>query len=348
MKRYGHLYEQVYDLVNLQVAYSNAKRGKKNYKQIQAFEGVAEEKLLELHHTLKNKEFRNGAYRIFRLMERGKQRTIYALPFYPDRILHHAVVQVLAPIWIKGFIRDTYASIPGRGIHDAVDRVKAAVRQCDGWYALKADIRQFYPSVDHDVLKAVLRSKIKDPDMLALLDEVIDSAPGIPIGNYLSQYFGNVVLSPMDHFIKEKLQIPHYFRYCDDFVLLHPDKKHLHWCRQAIAAFLRAYRLELKGNWQVFPISVRGVDFAGYISWPTHTLVRRKNIQRFKQRLKVKRMRLSEAQRLIHVTGSFKGWLRYADTKHLRQCRVLSVRSRANQYLIGLNRKLLAEPLRPF
>jgi hypothetical protein len=343
MKRHGHLYEKVWDWDNLWVAYQMARRGKTKYRQVREFDPVAEIGLRQLQQTLQDESFRNGTYRIFRMTERGKERTIYALPFFPDRILHHAIVQVLAPIWVPSLIRDTYASIPGRGIHDAVGRVEGAVAGRPDLYVLKCDIRQFYPSVRHHVVKRVLRRQLKDPQLLSLLDEIIDSAPGIPIGNYLSQYFGNLVLSPLDHHIKQQLRIEHYFRYCDDLVLLHPSRRYLHECRRRIAEFLVDYELELKGNWQVFPLATRGLDFVGYRFWPTHTTVRARNVQRLRWRLQVRRMALNEAVRTLHCTGSFKGWLRYAQTKNLTRRLVLPARARAEAYLRRLSRKLLIE-----
>lgn len=343
MKRHGHLYEKVCDWDNIWVAYQMARRGKTKYRQVQEFDPVAEIGLRQLQGVLQAGAFRNGPYRVFNMTERGKARTIYALPFYPDRILHHAIVQVLAPIWIPSLIRDTYASIPGRGIHDAVGRVEASVAGRADLYVLKCDVRQFYPSVQHGVIKRVLRRQIKDTRLLALLDEIIDSAPGIPIGNYLSQYFGNLVLSPLDHHIKQQLGIRHYFRYCDDLVLLHPSRRYLHECRRRIAQFLVGYELELKDNWHVFPLQARGLDFVGYRFWPTHTVVRRRNIQRLKWRLQVRRMCLHEAQRTLHCTGSFRGWLRYAQTTRLRRLHVLPARARALVYLRQLRRDLLDE-----
>lgn len=341
MKRVGHLYEQIYDWDNLLVAYESARSGKTKYRQVREFEPVAEQKLKELQRMLIDMTFVNGEYHIFELQERGKLRTIYALPFFPDRILHHAILQVVGPIWLRSLVRDTYASIPGRGIHDAVKRVQRAVKSRDDLYCLKLDIRQFYPSVDHDCLKAVIRRTIKDWKLLWLLDVVIQSAPGIPIGNYLSQYFGNLFLSPMDHYITEELRPEFYFRYCDDFVLLDASKQKLRSARAKIAKFLCEYRLTLKSSWQVFPLSDRGLDFVGYRFWPTHTLIRRKNIQRLKWRLKVKRMGLCEAVRLTNAIGSFQGWLRYGDTANLKRRLLLPVTGRTRRYFRSLREELL-------
>lgn len=340
MKRYGNLYAQIYDIENLRVAYENARRGKTKTRPVIQVDKNPNCYLLKIQQILEDECFINSEYNTFELIERGKHRIIHALPFFPDRIIHHAIVQVLGPIWIKTFIRDSYSSIPGRGVHDGVRRIKQIMPSCKGWYALKCDIKKFYPSIDHDTLKAIIKAKIKDPSVLKILDTIIDSEAGVPIGNYLSQYFGNVVLNPFDHWIKEDKGIKYYFRYCDDFVLLHPSKEKLHELRKEITEYLRRLELTVKENWQVFPIEARGVDFMGYRFWPSKTLVRKKTIQRFKERLKTKRMTLNEAVRLRHVIGSFYGWLRYADTGRIINEYVLPAKSRVRSYIRELRQRL--------
>jgi retron-type reverse transcriptase len=345
MKRKGNLYAEICDPENIKVAFENAIRGKSGIRTIKEISKNPDPYLKETHDILKEERFVNGKYNTFQLKERGKDRVIHSLPFFPDRIIHHAIVQVCGPIWIKSFIRDTYASIPGRGIHDGVRRIKRIMPQCEGWYALKCDITKFYPSVDHTILKTLLRKQIKDKPLLRLFDTIIDSAPGIPIGNYLSQYFGNIILSPFDQWIKHKKKIKYYFRYCDDFVVIAKDKRYLHELRIEIEAKLNELKLRLKGNWQVFPVSDRGIDFLGYRFWPHKTLIRRTTIQRFKERLKIKRMTLNEAIRLAHVTGSFKGWLRYADSARLINEYVLPSKSRVKNYLRQLRYRLSHPPV---
>jgi Retron-type reverse transcriptase len=261
MKRYGNLYEKVCDLENLRIALYSSSKTKKHINSVKRVLENEEKYLNDLRNLLLNEQFVNGKYHVFQLTERGKERTIHSLPFYPDRIIHHAIVQVCAPFWIKSFIRDTYASIPGRGIHDGVRRMQRIIPSCKGHYVLKCDITKFYPSVDHQVLKNILRRQIKDPKLLKLLDIIIDSGPGVPIGNYLSQYFGNLILNPFDHCIKEDKHIENYFRYCDDFVIIHESKRQLHSLFAEIKEKLIQYKLNIKGNWQVFPVDCRGIDF---------------------------------------------------------------------------------------
>jgi hypothetical protein len=160
---------------------------------------------------------------------------------------------------------------------------------------LKLDITKFFPSIDREMLKTQLRRLFKDPDLLCLLDDIADSYDkGIPIGNYTSQYYGNYYLSFFDHWLKETLRVKYYLRYMDDLIILH-EKEYLHDLRRKIDAYLQDnLKLRLKGNWQVFPTYVRGVDFVGYRSFGDFTLLRRgtkKNLKAAVKRLRKKQER---------------------------------------------------------
>jgi len=341
LKRHGNLYEQVCDIENLRAALRSSSKTKKHIRSVKRVLENDEKYLHNLQELLLNEQFVNGKYHIFQLTERGKERTIHSLPFYPDRIVHHAIVQVCAPFWIKSFIRDTYASIPGRGIHDGVRRIQRIMPHCEGYYVLKCDITKFYPSVDHQVLKDILRRQIKDPKLLRLLDIIVDSGPGVPIGNYLSQYFGNLVLNPFDHWIKQDKRIKYYFRYCDDFVILHKSKEFLHELLIEIKEKLSECKLSVKNNWQVFPVNSRGIDFLGYRFWPRKTLLRKSSLRSFSHRLKVRRITLNEALRLRDAIGTYKGWLKYCDSCGFVKKHVLPIKSRYNRHIRCLRRKLL-------
>ncbi len=308
MKRNGNLFEAVYSAENVRAAMLAAMKGKGHYGEVQRIKNDLEKYVTELSEILKTKQFKTAEYEVFEKQSGDKLRTIYKLPFYPDRVVHHCIVQVLLPMWVKLLIRDTYSTIPGRGIHDGVRRMKIALKDVAGTqYCLKFDIRKYYPSVDHDILKQILRRKIKDADLLELLDEIIDSADGIPIGNYVSQWLGNVYLAYFDHFCKEQLQCRYYFRYCDDVVILSDNKEFLHGILVSINDYLaNELNLELKQNYQVFPTNVRGIDFLGYRFFHTHTLVRKRIVQQMKRRLKN-----------IKSMASYWGWLKHADTYKL-------------------------------
>lgn len=320
-KRAGNLYEKIYDLENLQWAHHFASRGKKSSPPIQWTEKRLGDCLLTLQWLLKEEKFETGNYNNFTITERGKERYIYVLPYYPDRILHHAIVQVLAPIWHSWFIRDTCGSIPGRGVHDALNRMQRAMRNDpEGTrYCLKCDIRKYYPSVNHDRLKLHLRRKIKDKRVLALLDEIIDSAPGIPIGNYLSQYFGNVALTPFDHWLKDELRIKYYFRYVDDFLIFANSKKILHLLVRDIKAKLAIEHLTIKENYRIFPPHIEGVDFLGYKTFDNYRLLRRSIRGNAIKAVRKHRQGTLRFKKLRRSIGSWYGWGKFArNQKFLR------------------------------
>ena len=282
MKRVGNLYEKIISLENLRLADEKARRGKTRSYGVRVHDRHREENILALHEMLKNHSFKNSEYSVYTIHE-PKEREIYRLPYYPDRILHHAIMNVLEPVWCSVFTSDTYSCIKGRGIHGVVKKMKLAMKDRENTrYCLKIDVRKFYPSIDHDVLKGIVRKKIKCKETLALLDEIIDSAKGVPIGNYISQYLANLFLTYFDHWVKEAKRVKYYFRYADDMVFLSSSKEELHALLTGIKAYLKGLKLELKGNEQVFPFARnradnhgRGLDFVGYVFYHGQTLMRK-------------------------------------------------------------------------
>jgi hypothetical protein len=299
-------------LENIELAHERARRGKRFYSEVVMVDADPQRYFAQIRELLTEKTFVNSKYTVMVRKEGRKEREIWKLPYYPDRIIHHAILNVLEPILMTVYIRDTFAALPGRGIHDGVRRVRKALRDADNTrYCLKMDVRKFYQSIDHEILKGLLRRKIKDPDVLWLLDTIIDSAPGVPIGNYTSQHFANYALSGFDHWVKEVLGARYYFRYCDDMVLLGDDKAELHEWRRRIEGYLNnVLHLELKGNWQVFPVDVRGIDFLGYRFFHGYTLVRKSIVAAFKRRYRHGGRRSMAA---------YNGWFKWADTYNLQR-----------------------------
>jgi hypothetical protein len=225
----------------------------------------------------------------------------------------------LEQLFVSTFTKDTYSCIKGRGIHAAAAGVKTALRQMPGKvYCLKLDIKKFYPNVDHRILKQLLRRKIKDADLLWLLDGIIDSAPGLPIGNYLSQYLANFYLTYFDHWIKEEKKVKYYFRYADDLVILADNKPDLHRLLDDITKYLQQQlKLTVKGDYQVFPIAEyqgaggRGLDFLGYVFYRTHTHIEiRKSIKQNFARKVARGISPASA-------ASYRGWTKWANCNNL-------------------------------
>ena len=319
MKRYGNLYRRICDPDNIAVAHANARKGKAHYQEVQAVDRDPGKYLGDIRFMLESKTFKNSKYTVF-IKHGKKEREISRLPYYPDRIVHHCVVQVLEPIWMKMFIRDTFSTIKGRGIHDGMRRMKRFMRDVDGTkYCLKMDVQKFYPSIDHDVLKSILRRSFKCRSTLRLLDTVVDSAPGVPIGNYLSQYFANVYLSRFDHWIKEDMGVRYYARYCDDLVILDTEKARLHELYRGTVEYMDGLRLQIKGDHQIFPSRIRGIDFLGYRFFGYKTLVRKRIVKDFHKKLTAirKRWQRMPASAIVNGVMSYYGWLKHADARGL-------------------------------
>jgi len=323
MKRYGNLYYKIYDIENIRLAHKNAKKGKLHYSEVKMVEVNPDKYFTKIHTMLKNKIFCNSKYEVFVRMDRGKEREIFKLPYFPDRIIHHCIMNILETIWVKTLITDTYSSLRNRGIHKGGKRLKQALEDKKNTkYCLKMDVRKFYPSIDHKILKQIIRKKIKDNDVLWLLDHIIDSATGVPIGNYLSQYFGNLYLSGFDHWMKEQKRCKYYFRYCDDIVILYSDKECLSELCKDVSKYLETnLNLELKDNWQVFPVDKRGIDFLGYRFFYNYTLLRKRTSTRFKKKMKHIKENYHWLTPINILSGimSYKGWMKYANCYNLQQ-----------------------------
>lgn len=305
MKRVGNLYEKVISIENLKSADKKARKGKSKQYGVRKHIENEEENILKLHDTLVNKTFKTSEYKVFKISD-GKEREIYSLPFYPDRILHHSLMNILEPIFVSMFTADTYSCIKGRGVHKASYNLRKVLRDVEGTkYCLKLDIKKFYPSINNDILKELLRRKFKDKDLLKLLDNIIDSTKGVPIGSYTSQFFANYYLTYFDHFVKEKLKVKYYYKYCDDILLLNSNKEKLWEWFKEIKNYLEVnLKLEIKSNYQVFPVSVRGIDWCGYKHYHTHTLIRKS----------IKKKYIKNKKKINHF-----GWLKHCNSINLRR-----------------------------
>jgi hypothetical protein len=321
MVRIGNLYDKIISIDNLRLADEKARRGKLRSYGVRRHDLRRDENIYKLHGMLADKSFKTSRYDIFSMItDNGKMREIYRLPYFPDRIVHHAIMNIMEPIWMSTFITDTYSCIKGRGIHGAANKLKKEIRDIKMTrYCLKIDIRKFYPSVNHIILKRILRRKIKDKDLLNLLDTIIDSAAGLPIGNYLSQFFANIYLSGFDHWIKEDRKIKYYYRYADDMVFLHPDKAFLHALLVEINHYMKSeLNLTLKSNFQVFPTRVRGIDFLGYRFYPTHTLLRKSIKVRFCRRAALlNKLTTITRECYRQQMCSWSGWTRHCNASNL-------------------------------
>lgn len=305
MKRKTNLYNKIISTENLQKADLIARKSKSSQYGVQKHIQNEKENIENLHEILNHKKFKTSKYNEFEIFK-PKHRIIARLPYYPDRILHHAVILQIGEILTKTLISSTYSCIKGRGIHKAsFDLRKALQDKTNNKYCLKLDVRKFYENINHNILKQMLRKKFKDKDLLNLLDEIIDSNKiGLPLGSLISQHLANFYLCYLDHYIKQELKVKYYFRYMDDFVTLSNDKKELHFILAKIKNYLKTLNLEVKSNYQIFPVEIRGIDFVGFVHRKDYTLLRKS----------IKKNYIKNRNKINHWS-----WLKYADTVNLKR-----------------------------
>jgi retron-type reverse transcriptase len=327
------------------LAHRKAARGKRGKRAAAGFEYRLADHLLELQHELATGTYRPGPYYSFYIHD-PKHRLISAAPFR-DRVVHHALCNVIEPIFERSFIYDSYANRVGKGTHRALDRAQAFARRFR--YVLQCDLRQFFPSIDHGVLREILARKIPDRGVMWLVDRVLESGVGVlsgeydmvwfpgddllaanrprglPIGNLTSQFWANCILNPFDHFVKRELVCKGYVRYVDDVLLFADDKRTLWEWRDVAVRRLGRLRLVIHPSAHPRP-TAEGFPFLGFVVYPTHRRLKRRKVVAYRRWLKrlvagwIAGERTQEA-----VVASLLGWInhaRYGDTWRLR-CRVV-------------------------
>jgi retron-type reverse transcriptase len=335
MKRTFHLFEQLTSFENLLSAFYRARKGKRGKKNITRFE-------INLEKELKAGTYRPGTYRTFKIYE-PKERMISAAPFR-DRVVHHALCLVIEPVFEPTLIFDTYANRKGKGTHAGIHRCQKFCRKYK--YVLKADIRKFFPSIDHQILKSLVARKIGCKKTLNLINCILDASNpqeyvdgyflgddlfsplerriGLPMGNLTSQFFANLYLSPLDHFVKENLGFKAYARYVDDFILFSDSKVELNAARKAVELFLgKELRLRLHPSKQQISLVKNGIDFLGQRITGRVRLLRKSNLRRFwrrtLQRIQGYFTKKITPLKLESQLNAWRGHLRQADAKGLEK-----------------------------
>lgn len=326
MKRYGNIFEKIYDMDNLREAHKNAREDKLFYQEVKMVDSNPDYYLGLIHDMLKNKQYRVSEYDISTINDKGKERELMKLPYFPDRIIQWAIMLQIEKVFMQVFCSHTCASIKDRGIGKASKLLdKHMKNEVDTQNCLKIDVKKFYPNINHRILKQLLRKKFKDKDLLELLDMIIDSYPGekgVPIGSYLSQFLANFYLAYFDHWLKEKMGLKCVIRYMDDIVILHRSSAFLHWLIQKMGEYLKQnLDLEIKGNWQVFPTGIRGVDFVGYRHFYGYKLLRKTTCKKFKQKMLAIREKQDKGNLINYrewcAVNSYIGWLSWCDSWRL-------------------------------
>ena len=327
MKRIGNLYEKICDIENLRLAHKQARRGKSFYTEVKLIDENEDEYLYRLQDMLIHKTYHTSKYEVFEKKEGKKIRKIYKLPYFPDRICQWAIIQVIEPYLMRTLTDDTYSALPGRGVERARRKMVRALKTDpeNTVWCLKIDISKYYPNVNIEKLKLKYRRLFKDNDLLWLLDEILDSNPdtGVPIGNYISQYSGNIYLSDFDHRVKEVYHIKHYFRYMDDMVFLSSSKEELQNLIKEITKYLAdEYDLKVKDSWSLFRVEDRGIDFVGYVFRHDSIRLRKSIAHSIKKTSSKIRWRVNndmELNRHLYFSfNSLKGWLKHSHSGWLK------------------------------
>lgn len=305
-KRYFELYDAVINPLNVWTAYKQAARGKRYKPAAAYFEYDLEKNLIELERELANETYQPGGYHNFHI-QKPKRRLISAAPFR-DRVVHHALMNVIEPLFERQFIFDSYANRKGKGTHAALDRCTYFLRRHD--YVMHLDVRQFFPAIDHEILLVILSRTIGDEHVVKLVEKIIGSGAGVqsdeyemiyfpgdnifavnrprglPIGNLTSQHWANVYLNELDQYAKRALKCRAYIRYVDDILLFANDKVTLHEWRKEIIVFLQRLRLTLHETKAQPRPTATGVSFLGFQVFPDYRRLKPANGYAFQRRLK--------------------------------------------------------------
>ena len=338
-----NLYPQIAAFENIYRSWRKARRGKRYKPAAAAFEQNLDAELLQLHHELETQTWQAGGYRSFTVHE-PKRRKISAAPFR-DRVVHHALINIIEPIYERKFIYDSYANRKNKGTHKALDRCTHYMRRYK--YVLQCDIQQFFPAVDHAILKSILAKTIACQPTLDLCNKIIDSGVGVlskeyemryfdrddlfatargrglPIGNLTSQFWANVYMNELDQYVKHTLRCKAYLRYVDDFLLFADDKSILHQWREQIITFLQSLRLTIhEHRAQPKPVT-QGIPFLGFTVYPDHRRLKRSKGIVYRRHLKTL-YRQFKAGEISREDGraSVMAWLghvKHGDTYSLRR-----------------------------
>jgi retron-type reverse transcriptase len=340
MKTHKNLYAKICSFENLLQAAKQAAAGKRFRPKVLAFFNDLEGNALQLLRALRTFSYQPGGYESFYIYE-PKKRMISKAPFR-DRVVHHMLINVIGPLFERRFIFDSYANRIGKGTHAGIRRLQQFMRQAK--YVLKIDLRQYFPSIDHEILKREIRRVIADPETLWLIDKIIDGSNpqvetnwyfpgddlftpferrrGLPIGNLTSQFFANVYLNAFDHFVKERLRCRFYLRYVDDSAFLHDSPLYLQALLPPLQGFLGRFRIKLHlDKCQIRPVQC-GQRFLGQMVFPRHRLLAPANVRRFARRMR--RFQKKYARRKItlpEIRQSLMSWL-----GHARQANTWSLR----------------------
>lgn len=320
LKRIGNIYHKICDIENIKIAIYKSSLGKRTQKHVLKILNNIDYYALQIKEMLISQTYIPSPYKTKKIYDGAnkKERIICKPNYYPDQIIHWALILQIQPILMKGMYSYNCGSVPGRGTSYGQKIVRKWLDKDpkNTKYCLKLDISKFYPSINNRMLIQKVKNKIKDRDCISLITIILYSYnyKGLPIGSYISQWFSNFFLEDLDHYIKEELQIKHYIRYVDDMVLFSSNKKILRMTRGIIRFFLIHRNLILKNNWQVFRTVKRDIDFLGLRFYCNKTILRKRNALRIRRRIsKIKKKGYLNYKDACAVI-SYWGWIKRSDS----------------------------------
>ena len=305
--------------------YREARKGKRDHNEVLRFSKDLESNILNLSRDLKSGEYQPKGFKEFEIFD-PKHRVIEA-PYFRDRVVHRSLYLSIEPIFENTFIYDSFACREGKGTHEGFDRAHYFLRKPENSYYLKCDIRSYFGSVDHKILKEKINRRIKDSKLIGLIDTLLSAyssdigeRKGLPIGTLYSQLFANIYLNGFDHFVKQKLQADYYVRYMDDFVLFSGSKDRLHSLEESIRGYLNN-SLELKlpeSKTCIEPVK-KGLTFLGYRIFSSHRKIRPRNKKKFRRNLSKLKKGSESFPDILNTIESWKGHSSHADALNLRK-----------------------------
>ena len=340
MKTYKNLYPKLCSYKNLELAFRKASKGKSKKPYVIEFKKELNKNLLELKRELETETYKPS--RLTKFTIKDPKTRLIRKSIFKDRIVHHAIVNILEPIYEPRFISDNYANRLNKGTIPALQRFDKFKRKVSGngklvhyaltnnmikGYVFKADIKKFFDSIDQSKMIEILKRKIKDHKLIWLVIKILknfdDKKKGMPLGNMTSQFFANVYLNDLDQFVKKRLGMKYYLRYVDDFLILHRSKETLEDCKEKIEKYIKSLRLELHPDKsKIFPL-YHGVNFLGFKIFYFYKRARKRNVNHFKSRLEVlkgsyKNGDIPKDKFISRVEGWF-AYIIWGDTYRLRK-----------------------------
>lgn len=315
-KKYKNLFNQIIDINNIKDAYKKTCKNKRQTYSYLQFKEYDQYNLTKIQNELKNQTYKIGVYRNFYIFD-PKKRLISSLSF-KDRIVQHALCNIITPILDKTFLNNSFACRTNYGTHFGVKYIQDKLQKYNYKQFLKTDFSKYFPSIHTNILLEIIKRKIKCKTTMSLIEKIVPyNTVGIPIGNLTSQLFANVYGNEIDHFLKHKLKIKHFGRYMDDIVVLHNDKDYLKDVYNKLVDFTKNKLYLRISKWNISSTK-KGINFLGYRIWKDYKLVRKQSVVKAKKKIKLY-LRTNNKEKLSRFLASWHGHIQWSNSHNLKK-----------------------------